>query len=556
MLNAKGISLSRGGQILLDGVSVSIGPDTRLGVVGPNGIGKTTLLRVLAGLQAPDAGVVERSPAELRVGYLSQEIDATGDETLIEYLSRRTGVAEAEANLDAATARLSDDPDSIEIYSAALDAFLALGGDDFDGRAEAVCVDVGLAGRGERDRLALPLTELSGGQAARARLAAVLLARFDVLLLDEPTNDLDFAGLDLLEGFLAGLDGAVVVVSHDRAFLDRAVTRILEVEEHTHRAVEYAGSWSEYVERRALARSHASAAFEDWKAERSRLTDRLRTQRSWSEQGVRKAIRKPRDNDKAQRDFRINRTEKQASKVRLTEKALGRLGTVDKPWEGWQLHLELAPTDRSGQVVARLDQAEVQRGDWRLGPVDLEISWAERVAVVGPNGGGKSTLLAAVMGERDLTAGTRWVGPSVRFGELDQRRQRLGVDASTGGDAELLVDAFMVDTGVLQEEARNTLAKFGLTAEHVVRPVAALSPGERTRAQLAALMVKGANCLVLDEPTNHLDLPAIEQLEEALEDYDGTLVVVTHDRWLLETVRFDRSIEVEAGRIVEDRAAV
>jgi ATPase subunit of ABC transporter with duplicated ATPase domains len=531
MLSARGISLARGGQRLLEDVSVSVGPSTRLGVVGPNGIGKTTLLRVLAGLQAPDLGAIERAPASLQVGYLSQELDAEDGETLLAYLARRTGVAGAEAVLDRATAELTGDPARIDAYSAALDAYLSLGGDDFEGRAEAICADVGLGAA----RLQVALRYLSGGQAARARLAAILLARFDVLLLDEPTNDLDFAGLDLLEAFLPRVDAAVVVVSHDRAFLDRAVTRVLELEEHTHRAVEYAGAWSEYVERRALARSHAGAAFEEWKAERARLTDRVKTQRSWSEQGVRRAV--------------INRTEKQASKVRLSERAIERLGTVDKPWEGWQLQLELAPTDRSGQVVARLTGAEVTLGDWRLGPLDLEIGWAQRVAVTGPNGGGKSTLLGALMGQRALFSGSRWVGPSVRFGQLDQRRARLD-------DGRPLIESFMADTGTMSEEARSTLAKFGLTAEHVMRPVAGLSPGEKTRAQLAALMVAGTNCLVLDEPTNHLDLPAIEQLESALERYDGTLIVVSHDRWLLETVRFDRVIEIVEGQVVADRSTV
>jgi ATPase subunit of ABC transporter with duplicated ATPase domains len=376
-----------------------------------------------------------------------------------------------------------------------------------------------------------------------------MLQPADILLLDEPTNDLDFAGLDLLEGFLASAAGAVVVVSHDRAFLDRSVTRVLEVEEHTHRAAEYAGAWSDYVERRALARAQAGAAYDEWKAERTKLTERARTQRSWAEEGVRKATKRPRDNDKAQRDFRINRTEKQASKVRGSERALARLGTVDKPWEGWQLHLELAPTERSGQVVARLAEAEVARGDWRLGPVDLEIGWAERIAFTGANGEGKSTLLAAILGQRPLAAGTRWVGPSVRFGQLDQGRLRLS-------DGTALIDSFVADTDVGREEARSTLAKFGLTAEHVTRPAAALSPGERTRAQLAALMVAGTNCLVLDEPTNHLDLPAIEQLEAALERFEGTLLVVTHDRWLLDSVRFDRAVDISGGRIVEDRSLV
>jgi ATPase subunit of ABC transporter with duplicated ATPase domains len=539
VLTAKGISVSRGGQTILDDVSVSIGPRSRLGVVGPNGIGKTTLLRVLAGLEEPERGSVERAPATLRIGYLTQELDARPDETLAAYLARRTGVAAAGDELDRLTAALEADPGALEDYSDALDAYLALGGDDFGARAAAVSVEVGLAA----DRLDLALRDLSGGQAARARLAAILLSRFEVLLLDEPTNDLDFDGLRLLEEFLRNAPGAVVTVSHDRAFLDRSVDRVLEIEEHTHRGVEYAGAWSDYVERRALRRSQASAAYEESRAERSRLTARIRTQRAWSEQGVRAAAKKPRDNDKAQRDFRINRTEKQASKVRISERALARLETLDKPWEGWQLHLDLAPVARSGDVVARLDGAVVRRGAWQLGPVDLEIGWAERVAVMGPNGGGKSTLLSALLGHRRLDAGRRWVGPSVRFGELDQRRSRM--DPATA-----LATAFMAETRVSTEEARSTLAKFGLSAEQAVRPVGRLSPGERTRAQLAALMVRQTNCLVLDEPTNHLDLPAIEQLELALEDFAGTLLVVTHDRWLLETLRFDRTIAVRDGRIV------
>jgi ATPase subunit of ABC transporter with duplicated ATPase domains len=541
VLSAKGISIDRGGQTILDDVSISVGPRSRIGVVGPNGIGKTTLLRVLAGLVEPDRGVVERAPAALTAGYLAQELDAELGEALLDYLARRTGVAAAGAELDRLTAVLGEDPSVLDAYSDALDAFLALGGDDFEARAGAVCVEVALPA----NRLALPVAALSGGQAARARLAAILLSRFDVLLLDEPTNDLDFDGLGRLEEFLRSTPSAVVTVSHDRAFLDRSVQRVLEIEEHTHRGVEYAGAWSEYVERRALRRSQAAAAYEASTAERVRLTARIRTQRSWSEQGVRAAAKRPKDNDKAQRDFRINRTEKQASKVRTSERALARLGQVDKPWEGWELHLDLAPVARSGDVVARLDQAEVHRGDWRLGPVDLEIGWADRIAIMGPNGGGKSTLLAALLGHVPLDAGQRWVGPAVRFGELDQRRSRMDPDAA-------LTTAFMADTGVLSEEARSILAKFGLTAELATRPVGRLSPGERTRAQLAALMVRQTNCLVLDEPTNHLDLPAIEQLESALEDFAGTLLVVTHDRWLLETLRFDRTIEIAAGRILGD----
>ena len=540
MLTAKEVTRYRAGQVVLDRVSLSVGPQSRIGVVGPNGIGKSTLLRVLAGVERPDSGSVERSPASLQVGYLTQEPDAGPGETLRAYLSRRTGVAASEAELNRLTAALAGDADQVDAYSEALDRFLALGGDDFDARAATVCAELGLPA----DRLDVAVSELSGGQGARAGLAAIVLSRFDVFLLDEPTNDLDFAGLDRLEGFLAGLPGAVVVVSHDRAFLDRGVDRILEIEEASHTAREYAGGWSEYVERRALARSQQEEGYRRYVEEKSRLADRVRTQRSWSEQGVRAVKKRPRDHDKAQRGFFVNRTEKQASKVRASERKLSQLETVDKPWEGWRLQLDLAPAERSGDIVARLEEAVVTRGSFTLGPVDLEVRWRDRIAVLGPNGGGKTTLLRAMLGQLPLTSGRSYLGPGVVVGDVDQRRVGLSGEAS-------VLDAVMAGTGLPREEARSLLAKFGLGAEHVFRPAGRLSPGERTRAILATMMGQGVNCLVLDEPTNHLDLAAIEQLEEALDRFEGTVLLVSHDRWLLDEVRLDRTLTVTDGQVTE-----
>jgi ATPase subunit of ABC transporter with duplicated ATPase domains len=539
VLAARRVSVSRGSQVILDQVSVSVGPGTRVGIVGPNGIGKTTLLRVLAELDAVDSGVLERTPAALAVGYLSQESDAGAGETVMAYLARRTGVAAVSAELDRQTVALAASPETaLDAYTEALDNFLARGGDDFASRAAAVGVEVGLG-----DRLDVAVADLSGGQAARAGLAAILLARFDVFLLDEPTNDLDFDGLDQLERFLAGVSGGVAVVSHDRAFLDRAVTSIVEIIEESHRSVEYAGGWSDYVEARALGRRQQEEAFRRFTEVRTQLKERIRTQRTWSEHGVATRKRKPRDHDKAQRGFFQDRTEKQAAKVRASERRLERLDEVTKPWEGWQLQLSLAPEQRSGDVVVRLEGAVAQRGSFTLGPVDLEIGWAERVAILGPNGSGKSTLLGLMLGDQPLAAGQRWAGPSVTFGTLDQRRAGL---ASPDG---MVLPTFLSATGLVQAESRSLLAKFGLGADHMGRPIAALSPGERTRLILASLMAKGINCLVLDEPTNHLDLPAIEQLETALNAFEGTLICVSHDRWLLESVEFDRSILVEGGRI-------
>ena len=543
MLTASRVSRHRGAQLVLDHVSLSVTTRSRIGVVGPNGIGKSTLLRILAGLEAPDEGRVERAPAALTVGYLPQEPDARPGESLVDYLARRTGVAGAGAELDRLTAEMNHDPSLVEAYTEALERFLALGGDDLEARAGAVCADVGLA----EDRLGLEMGALSGGQAARAALAAILLARFDVFLLDEPTNNLDFAGLDRLERFVTGLAGAVVVVSHDRAFLDRAVDRIVEIGEETHRATEFAGGWSEYVAARELARSQQYEAHEKYRSERARLLDRARTQRAWAEEGARRTKKKPRDPDKAQRDFFVNRTEKQAAKVRATQKKLDQLETVDKPWEGWQLHVTFAPKARSGDVVARLEGAVIVRGEggsggrgqpaFRLGPVDLEIGWQERVAVLGPNGSGKTTLLQALLGRLPLAEGRRHVGPGVVVGEMDQGR---GLFAGAG----TVLDIFLARTGYAVDEARSLLAKFALGPDHVLRAGERLSPGERSRALLALLMAQGVNCLVLDEPTNHLDLAAIEQLEEALDSYEGTLLLVTHDRWLLDAVRITRSVEL------------
>ncbi|MGH9298584.1 MAG: ABC-F family ATP-binding cassette domain-containing protein [Acidimicrobiales bacterium] len=523
---------------MLTEVDVSVGPTRRLGVIGPNGVGKTTLLQILAGLEAADSGTLTLAPPSATVGYLAQEQQTRSGETLREALGRRTGVSAAEAALATTAAALTTEAaGAADSYETALERYLALGAADFEARASTVLHDLGLPTR----LLDVSTEGLSGGQRAKAALAALLLSRFDLLLLDEPTNDLDFDGLERLEGFLGARSGGLVVVSHDRAFLERIVTDVLEIDELTHRALLYAGGFAAYLEARATARRHAVQNYEAFVSERDRLGRREREQRQWSVVGSAKEKRSPRDNDKAQRDFRLNRTEKQASKVRITEKAIERLDVIEKPFEPWQLHLDLAAAGRSGEVVARLESAVVERGSWRLGPIDLEINWADRIGVLGPNGSGKSTLISAILGQVPLDGGRRFVGPGVVVGGLGQERGRF-----SGGD-DNLIGEFLQATNLQLSEARSLLAKFGLSAAHVGRPAASLSPGERTRAELALLMARGTNCLVLDEPTNHLDLAAIEQLEEALGAWEGTLVLVTHDRRLLDSVRLTRQIRLVDG---------
>ncbi len=431
-LSGRDLTLFRGATPVLVDVSVAVGPRDRIGVIGPNGVGKSTLLRVLAGQVRPDSGAVSAMPPTATVGYLPQELEPCAGEQLAELLARRSGVAGADQELaDAASSLASGLPEASERYTDALERYLSLGVADFDARRGEVLAEVGL----EQRPLTVPTAGLSGGQRARASLAALLLSRFDVLLLDEPTNDLDFDGLERLERFLRGRTGGLVVVSHDRAFLDGVVSAVVEIDESTHRATAYTGGFEAYRSARATARRHSEEAHAEYVRQRDRLRARERDQRQWATQGAARERSGPGDNDKAQRGFRVNRTEKQAAKVRITERALERLAVVDKPFDGWQLTMDLNAAARSGEVVARLEGVVARRDSWQLGPVDLSLSWGERVAVLGPNGAGKSTLLAVILGMRVPTSGVRLLGPSVTVGRLGQERDRfspMSPDRGTG----------------------------------------------------------------------------------------------------------------------------
>jgi ATPase subunit of ABC transporter with duplicated ATPase domains len=363
---------------------------------------------------------------------------------------------------------------------------------------------------------------LSGGEAARTALRAILEADHDVLLLDEPTNDLDFDGLELLERFVQRTPSAIVVVSHDRAFLERTVRRIVEFEGETRRVREFAGSWQEYEhQREALRRAH-ELAYAKYARERERFESLRDERRNQARRGsARKLARETGGADR-------RATHALSSKVRAAERRLERLEQVDKPWEPWRLRLELGDAPRAGDVVARLSRAVIERGSFTLGPVDFELHRGERLAIVGPNGSGKTTLIRALVGELPLARGERYVGPGVRFGELDQRRDLFDRD-------EPILEPFAQHAGMNAGDARTLLSKFALGADEVTRAARSLSPGERTRATVALLAAQGVNALVLDEPTNHLDLEAIEELERALADYNGTVVLVTHDRRFLES---------------------
>jgi ATPase subunit of ABC transporter with duplicated ATPase domains len=543
-LVAKDVAGGFAHRTLFEAVDLTVTAGDVVGVVGANGAGKSTFLRILAGDLNPLSGAVSVAPADAFVGWLPQEHERVEGETVAAYLARRTGCSAATRAMEEAAAALDDTGKGGDAYSAALDHWLVTGAADLDERMPSVLADLGLDPEAVPPQTTL-MTALSGGQAARVGLAALMLSRFDVVLLDEPTNDLDLDGLDRLERFVRELRGGVVLVSHDREFLARTVTRVLELDLVQNTATVFGGGYDSFLEEREINRRHRRAQYEEFADKKADLVARARTQREWSSQGVRNAIRKAPDNDKIRRRAATESSEKQAQKVRQMESRIARLEEVDEPRKEWTLQFTLGAAPRSSAVVATLDNAVVRQGDFVLGPVSLQVDAGERIGITGPNGAGKSTLLRVLLGRRQPDEGRASLGASIAVGEIDQARAEF---AGSGR----LVDRFERQLPSWSTaEVRTLLAKFGLGADHVERAVGELSPGERTRAGLALLQARGTNVLVLDEPTNHLDLPAIEQLEQALDTYDGALLLVTHDRRMLQRVRLDRSWSVDNGRVTE-----
>lgn len=545
MLSVNTISKSYGIKPVLKDVSFQLNEGEKLGLIGLNGTGKTTLLDIITGVIKPDKGTVDFTPSDVRIGYLHQGLVLPENETVFGFLNHTHGdPSELTAQIETLARDLADNPadrEKLVRYDRLLTELqLAY---ESAGLAEPVLARLGL------DVISpdTVIRQLSGGQKTRLGLARILVSNPQLLLLDEPTNHLDIEMLEWLESWLKQTRCAALIVSHDRAFLDGVVDGILELDEHTHTVREFAGNYSDYIQRKRDERAKQWNDYVDQQDEIHRLRK--------SAAGVRDQARyhrggktDPGSTDGFSIGYFANRTKETNKRAKNLEKRIEHLLTderVDKPSRTWQMKVDFQNVAESGRDVVVMENLVIGYGDTVLGgPLNLTVRYGDRVVLTGPNGCGKSTLLRTITGAIPALGGRVRLGAGVKPGFMAQEQETL--------DGNLRVLDVMLEKGRLTlTETRSYLSKYLFTGDEVFTIVNDLSYGERVRLSLACLVIQGCNLLILDEPINHLDIPSRERFEQALAEFQGTVLAVVHDRAFIRN--FARQVwKMEDGQIAPD----
>jgi ATP-binding cassette subfamily F protein 3 len=522
------VTRAHGDRAIFTDLSWAIEERARIGLIGPNGSGKSTLLRTIAGVEPPEGGIVTR-PRDLRIAYLAQEQEPTDIPVMATLLGARPDLAGIERDLGTVGQRLAEPAvtgdmtqltRTLDEQERLLHAFDRAGGPRLRNRAEGLLRDLGIP----RDHWEVPLSALSGGQRKLVGLAACLIGDPDLLLLDEPDNHLDVERKETLEELLAEFDGAVVIVSHDRYLLDDTVERIAELEPAAggSRLKVWEGNYSAHVIQKEIALRRQQQDYTSQQKEIARLEAAVKRFELWA---------------------RLVVDERHIKQARNKQRQIDRMEKVERPvLERRRMALSFRPRIRGGAIAIRLEHAAVGfDGRPVIRDADLVVQNGERVGIIGPNGSGKTVLLSLMGGERAPDRGTVWVGPSIERGRYAQHHETLDARRTP---IETLRDVRPMTEG----EAVAKLLKFLIPYAAAQQPIATLSGGEKSRMQLACLMYSNVNCLLLDEPTNNLDIASAEVLEGALDEFGGTVVVVSHDRYFLDRVA-DRIVAVADGRI-------
>lgn len=525
-IKAEKVHKSYGTITVLDEVSFSLGKGEKIGLIGYNGTGKTTLLKIIAGLIEPDGGeIIKRK--DCVVGYMPQDTSISSAETIKEYLKRISGIAELEE-------RSPLSPEAMNEYERR-------DGYSFDHRMAAMLSGFGI----DKDQHDKTINSLSSGQKSKVFMIGVLLSDPDVFLLDEPTNNLDLPALIWLEDFLSRTDAAALIVSHDRLFLDRVVKKIFEIDWHTRSLNITRGRYSDYLERKEKDRARQLAQHEAQQEEIGRLTEQARKKKAEAAQGSHFVGS---DNDKFLRGFKRDRAGKSGKDAKAIEKRIEQMEVIEKPLERDVFRIPLDTDRPEGKKDISLRELVVgYPGNFQVGPLSATIPYGSKVVILGPNGSGKSTLLKTIGGTLSPIEGAVDIGRSLVIGNLMQEHDTLPRNKSI---KEILIEK----AGVSRERAFALATKFGFKAAEIEKVAGDLSPGGRARLLFAVLSSMSANTLLLDEPTNHLDLEALEALEEALSHYEGTVIVVSHDRYFLNKLHPTDTYLISSGKLTKQNS--
>ena len=541
MLSIHNINKHFGIQPVLKNINFNISAGERIGLIGANGSGKTTLMRILAGFEHPDSGDVASTRPNLRLGYLAQGMDFSPEQTLHSALGVDSdSQTDPALEVESLALALAQNPNDAALQAQYDSALHKLSGESI--QPSAVLEPLGLS----HFPADTPIAHLSGGQKTRLMLAKVLLDDPQLLLLDEPTNHLDIDMLEWLEDWLNGFKGAALIVSHDRTFLDNAVTKVLELDSSTHTIKTYDGNYSDYLEQKLLEFDKQMQAYQDQQDEIAQLKRAARQIRSLT---VMKKGGKADGGDKFAKGFFGNRATKNvAGRAKNLEARIDHLLTdekVDKPQGSWKLKLDFGAPEHQSKDVLVTDNLSIGYAPETplLTNINLFIRAGQRVVLTGANGSGKTTFIRTIVGKLPPLTGSFRLGGATKLGYMAQEQELLNPALNS-------VQTIQSVSAINETKTRNFLHYFLFKGDAALRPAGDLSFGERARLQLALLVAQGCTFLILDEPINHLDIPSRERFEEALENFNGTILAVVHDRSFIE--RFATDVwQAKDGKILK-----
>ncbi len=541
MIKCKNISKSYNGKDILNNISFSINEKEKIGIIGHNGVGKTTLLRIISGEEEPDTGEILREE-NILIGYFKQEFTIHEENYDIEsFIKKYIGIDVLEARLHELENEMDYDQNKIDEYCNIQNEYIRLDGYNISYKLDKVLLGLGL----NQEIKSKKIKKLSGGQKEKVMLAAVLLKGTDLLILDEPTNNLDLKSIEWLEKYLKETQCPIMIVSHDRKFLDDIVTKIIEIDYFTRNLIEYPGNYSEY---KKFKQQQEEAKLKRYQEQQEKIGDfkkSINQKKEWAQKGNKQEVS---DKDKLARGYLRNRSQILASNAKKIENQISQMEIMDRPKIKNKLNIEIPNSKKEGNtdIIAK-DLVSGYDNGFKTEPINLHIKYGERIVITGDNGSGKSTFLKTLIGEQKQIDGQISIGNGIKIGYISQDTKEQNNESIEEYVMNSLKNQKIDNSSIIY----TVLNQFNFDYEERTKKYSILSPGERTRLKLAVFSLKDINTLIFDEPTNHLDIEALEAIEEVLKDFNGTVIAISHDRQFIKNIYPNKILEFTKGKIQE-----